>query len=692
MSVLVIAEKPSVGKSIAAVLGANEQQNGYMQSSGYIVSWCIGHLVSLADASAYGDFGKWRQEDLPILPNPWQTVVDKDKQKQFDILRELMNRADTESLICATDAGREGELIFRFVYTQAGCKKPFKRLWISSMEESAIRTGFGNLKDGSEYDNLYASALMRAKADWIVGINATRLFSTLYGKTLSVGRVQSPTLAILVSRQEKISSFIKEKYHHVELVCGDIVAVSERISDASAAGEVQAAADGKTAICISVTAGQKSVAPPKLFDLTALQREANKLFGYTAKQSLDIAQALYEKKLITYPRTDSRYLTQYMEVNLTTLADTATVLLCMDDVSSVNTAQVIDDAKVSDHHAIVPTLSVDSAEMAAHTDTERNILLLVAARLLCAVSGKHIYEAMAATFECGGHSFTAKGKTVLTDGWKAVEALFKNMLKLKTESDGADDGGDTKALLPVREGQSFENTSASVTEHFISPPKPYTEAALLSAMEAAGASDTTDEAERKGLGTPATRATVIENLINRGFVERKGKQLLPTADGRTLIKVLPDIIKSPELTAEWENTLTLIAKGEASSEGFISGIEEMTKSIVQSSTKDESLACMFSPGKAAIGKCPRCGSDVFEGKKNFYCKNRDCAFVMWKNDRFFTDKKKELTATIAAALLSDGKANVTGLYSERMDKTYGAVVLLADTGEKYVNYRLGKRE
>jgi DNA topoisomerase-3 len=691
MSVLVIAEKPSVGAALAAVLGASRKKSGYTEGGGYAVSWCIGHLVALADAGAYGNFAKWRREDLPILPGEWQYAVSEDKKQQFETLRGLMNRPDVESLVCATDAGREGELIFRFVYQMAGCKKPFKRLWISSMEESAIKAGFASLKDGREYDNLYHSALCRARADWLIGINMTRLFSTLYGKTLAVGRVQSPTLAMLTERQQKISGFVKEKYHIVRLDMGGVTATSEKIPGAEDAAKVRAACHERQAVCASLTKEQKTVSPPKLFDLTALQREANRLFGYTAKQTIDLAQTLYEKKLLTYPRTDSRYLTSDMEAGLPVILDIAAALIGA-ATESVNAGQVINDAKVSDHHAIIPTATLKGTDTAALPETERNILRLVAVRLLCAVGEKHTYEAVTAMFDCGGYSFTAKGKTVIADGWKAVDALFKNTLKLK-DADAENEDADGGKLPPIAEGQTFGNAAAMVTEHFTQPPRPYDEAALLSAMESAGAGETADEAERKGLGTPATRAAVIENLVTRGFVTRKGKQLLPTTDGEALIKILPDALTSATLTAEWENALTLIAKGEAGAENFMRGIEEIAAAIVRETNKaDETLACMFSPGKVSIGVCPRCGANVHEGKKNFYCANRDCQFVMWKNDRFFESRKKEITKTIAAALLKDGKAAVKGLYSEKSGKTYDAVILLADTGGKYVNYRFTPRE
>jgi DNA topoisomerase-3 len=699
MSVLVIAEKPSVGGNLAAVLGASNKQDGYIEGGGYVVSWCVGHLAGLADPAAYDErYSKWRREDLPIIPGEWKTTLAADKKKQFDILRSLMNRADVESLVCATDAGREGELIFRFVYDLAGGKKPFKRLWISSMEESAIQKGFAELRDGREYDNLYHSALCRAKADWLIGLNATRLFSTLYGKKLNVGRVVTPTLAMLSERGAKISHFTKEKYHIVRLDCGGgINAASEKIPGAEDAERIRAAANGNAAVCVSVAKEQKTVSPPKLFDLTALQREANRLFGYTAKQTLDLLQSLYEKKLCTYPRTDSRFLTSDMAAGIPALVNVATAALPFSDCGAAlpcTPVQVVNDAKVSDHHAVIPTATVKSANLAALPETERNILYTVCARLVCAVGDKHIYEAVTATFDCGGHTFTAKGKTVIADGWKAIDTLFRNALKLKEiDADMGDNTEDSAALPPIAEGQKFDGAAATITEHYTQPPKPHSEATILSAMEHAGAEDTTDEAERKGLGTPATRAAIIEKLVASGFAERKGKQLIPTKDGENLIAILPEVLTSPALTSEWENALTLIAKGEASPENFMRDIESMARELTRSNTKPrEDCKTLFTPERESIGACPRCSASVHEGRKNFYCSNRDCGFVMWKNDRFFESRKKELTKKIAAALLKDGRATVKGLYSEKTVKTFDAVVLLADTGGKYVNYRFETRE
>ena len=692
---LVITEKPSVAASIAAVMGADKKKSGYIEGGGYLVSWCVGHLVELADAAAYDErFTKWRREDLPIMPDEWQYALSSGKEKQFNILRELMKRPDVESLVCATDAGREGELIFRFVYHMAGCKKPFTRLWISSMEESAIREGFQNLKDGREYDNLYHSALCRAKADWLIGINATRLFSVLYQKTLNVGRVQTPTLAMLTERSAKISGFQKEKYHIVHIAAGDLEANSERIPGAEDAQAMQAACHNGQAACVSVGQEQKTQNPPKLFDLTSLQREANRLFGYTAKQTLDLAQSLYEKKLLTYPRTDSRFLTSDMLKTIPVIVTQAAlsvgfirgnVGIPIDFIGNV-----INDAKVSDHHAIIPTLTISDFDTSTLPETERNLLNLVSTRLICAIKEKHVFEAVTAVFECTGHSFTAKGKTVIAEGWKAVDRLFRNSLKLKDQDEEQED---EKALPPITEGQTFENVAATVTEHYTQPPKPYTEDTILSAMENTGAEETNEDAERRGLGTPATRAAVLEKLVSCGFVQRKGKQLLPTNDGINLVAVLPDVLTSPKLTAEWENALTLIARGQASPDDFMRGIEEMARELARDNAAPmPDKAGLFKPEREAVGVCPRCGGAVYEGKKNFYCGNRDCSFTMWKNDRFFGSRKKQLTKQIAAELLKNGKAKVKGLYSEKAGKTFDAVVLLADTGGKYVNYRFEKRE
>ena len=689
MSILIICEKPSVAKTIAGALGAKEQKDGYIQGNGLLVSWCIGHLVSMADAGSYDErFKKWRYEDLPILPEDWKYTLTPGKEKQFAILKELMHSADVSELVNACDAGREGELIFRFVYGQADCRKPFKRLWISSMEDSAIREGMDTLKEGRDYDPLYHSALCRARADWLVGINATRLFSVLYHKTLNVGRVLSPTLNLLVERDGKITTFKKEKYHIVQIGCGSVKAESERIADAAEANALQAACEHSQAVCASLKKEKKTMQPPKLYDLTSLQREANRIYGFTAKQTLDYAQALYEKRLLTYPRTDSNYITSDMEQSAADLiAELLPQLPFMQGVElAPEMGRVINNAKVTDHHAILPTAELAKAGFTGLAESEKKLLSLVCCKLLCAVAAPHVYEAVTATFTCAGNEFTAKGKTVLVPGWKEIDQRFRSTLKADTEEEVLN------TLPELAEGQSF-SVMANVSEHFTSPPKAYTEDTLLSAMERSGAEDMPENAERKGLGTPATRAAILEKLVQMGFVQRKGKQLVPTKDGINLAVVLPESLTSPVLTAEWENRLTEIAKGNADPDEFMAEIEAQVRQLVKTySCISADKQNLFQSERVIIGKCPRCGENVYEGKKNFYCGNRGCQFVMWKNDRFFEQRKKAFTPKIAAALLKNGKAKVKGLYSEKTGKTYDATVLLADTGGKYVNYRVERKE
>ena len=684
---LVIAEKPSVARSIAAVIGADEKQNGYWQGSGYLVSWCIGHLVSFAEAGQYDEkYCKWRYEDLPILPQPWQFIVPDEKKQQFEVLRALLNRPDVDSVTAATDAGREGELIFRFVYQIAGCTKPVKRLWISSMEDAAIREGFANLRPDSDYDALYQSALCRAKADWLVGINATRLFSVLYHKTLTVGRVQTPTLKMLVDRDAKILRFQKEKYYTVSIQSGSLKADSGRIASMDEANTLKSTCAGTSAICTSIKRERKAEQPPKLYDLTTLQREANRLFGFTAKQTLDYAQQLYEKKLLTYPRTDSQYLTEDMGQTAQHLVSDLLGLLPFAQGGDLTpeVGRVLNSKKVSDHHAIFPTAEFVKQGFTGLAESECKLMNLVCSKLLCAVAAPHEYETVTAVFFCAGNEFTAKGKTVLVPGWKEIDQRFRSTLK----ADGEEETETLNTLPELTEGQSYSVVS-DISEHFTSPPKAYTEDTLLSAMERAGAEDMPENSERKGLGTPATRAAILEKLVQMGFVQRKGKQLVPTKDGINLAVVLPESLTSPALTAEWENRLTEIAKGKADADEFMAEIETQVRQLVKTySCISADKQNLFQSERVVIGKCPRCGENIYEGKKNFYCGNRGCQFVMWKNDRFFEQRKKAFTPKIAAALLKNGKAKIKGLYSEKTGKTYDATVLLADTGGKYVNYRI----
>lgn len=690
---LVIAEKPSVAMSLAAVLGANEKKDGYLEGSGYLVSWCVGHLLELAQPEAYGEqYARWRYGDLPILPEEWKYEVPKDKKKQLDLLCRLMKDKRVESVVCATDAGREGELIFRLVYEYAGCKKPMERLWISSMEDAAIRDGFEHLRPGSDYDKLYDAAVCRAGADWLIGINATRLFSVLYSVTLNVGRVMSPTLALLVQREADIQAFTSRPFYVPEIACGGVTASGEKMEDKNETEKIRRDCDGQDASVLSVEKQVKTVQPPRLYDLTTLQRECNRIYDYTAQQTLDYVQSLYEKKLATYPRTDSQYLTEDMQETSASL-----VLWLRNNMpfgkgctGEPDIDRVTDGSKVTDHHAIIPTVEVARTDLSELPSGERDVLTLIAARLLSATSQAHRFEAVTAVLDCRGHSFTAKGKTVLQAGWKEVERLYRMGLKQSKPEDAEN----TDASLPMlQEGQIFETVSASVREGKTSPPKHYTEDSLLAAMETAGAEDMPEDAERKGLGTPATRAATLEKLVSAGFVQRKKKQLIPTEKGTNLILVLPDNIKSPTLTAEWESMLKQVERGELAAGAFMGQIADMSRTLVKEHTAPEECFIGLFPDakknkREAVGACPRCDETVYEGKKGFFCDNQDCAFALWKDNKFFSSKKKSITKSVAAALLKEGRISMSGLYSEKTGKTYDAVVLLDDTGGKYVNFKL----
>lgn len=673
---LVIAEKPSVAQSLAAVLGAGQRREGYLEGNGWLVSWCVGHLAELADAAAYNPaYAKWRKEDLPILPESWRFTIAKDKRDQFDVLRTLLRREDVSEVVNACDAGREGELIFRTVYALAGCSKPISRLWISSMEDEAIREGFAHLRPGREYDGLHQAALCRSKADWLVGINATRLFSLLYGCTLNIGRVVSPTLALVVQREAEIATFQPEPFYMVELDCDGLSLAGDRKASKKEAQEAAARCQGSAAVVQSVERWEKTEKPPALFDLTTLQREANRTLGYTAQQTLDYLQALYDKKLSTYPRTDSRYLTDDMEAGVPALVEAAASICGVTAPETVLAGQVCDSARVSDHHAVVPTASAGKADLEALPIGEREILRLVSLGLLRAVCPPCRSAETCITAVCGGDPYTVKWRSVLSPGWKVYAQTAD------AEAGSGPDG--------LTEGQTLPVAAAQVKSGKTTPPKHHTEDTLLSAMESAGKEDTPEDAERKGLGTTATRAGIIEKLISAGFAERKGKKLIPTKDGYNLVAILPDSLTSPQLTAEWETRLTGIAKGSDSPADFMRGIEEMTAGLVKTySAISEDKAKLFTPQREAIGTCPRCGAAVYEGKKNFYCSDRACSFVMWKNDRFFEQRKKAFTKAIAAALLKDGKVKIKGMYSTKTGKTFDGVVLLADTGGKYVNFRV----
>ncbi len=680
---LVIAEKPSVAQSIATVIGANVKKTGYMEGNGYMVSWCVGHLVELASADRYDEkYAKWQYEDLPILPPKWKHVISKGKEKQMKIIGELMEKTEVTEIIAATDAGREGELIFRLVYEKLSCKKPVRRLWISSMEESAIAEGFQNLRNGVDYELLYQSALCRAKADWIVGINATRLFSVLYGQTLNVGRVMSPTLAMMVEREEEISTFKVTPFYTVQLNLGGFILSGEKLQDKQKAETLCKACDGQNVTIETVERKERSEKPPKLYDLTTLQREANRQLGFTAEQTLEYVQSLYEKKFVTYPRTDSRYVTEDMKDSIPAMVEIAAGFFSLQN-SPMSMEQVIDNSKVSDHHAIITTMSVKDCDIYELPFGEREILLLIALRLVCAVSNSCRYAETIITGKCNGSLFTAKGKTVLEDGWKAAEKLYRisKMEQTQVEKD--------TALPPVSQGEVF-SAKAMIKEGKTTPQKHFTDDTLLSAME--NANNAMEDAERKGIGTPATRAGILEKLIKTGLAERKGekktKYFIPTQKGISLITVLPESIKSAQLTAEWEEQLKQIECGTLSPQDFLADISDMTKDLVSTYEIIKEADTLFPSKSQSIGQCPRCKSQVMENKKGFCCENRDCSFALWKDNKFFTVKKKVLTKAIATDLLKNGKASLADCYSQKTGKTYDAVIILDDTGSQFVNFTM----
>ncbi len=683
---LVVCEKPSVAATLAKALGAADQKNGYIEGEDIIISWCIGHLVELANADVYDErYKKWNIDDLPIIPQEWQFIVSAGKNEQFKVLRSLMNDSRITEVVNACDAGREGELIFRLVYNKVGCTKPMKRLWLSSMEEKAIKAAFADLKDGREYDNLYRSALCRSKADWIVGINATRLFSKMYNKKLNVGRVQTPTLAILFDREKSIADFKKEKYYTVRLKADGLDAVSEKITDESEAKRIAGECSGKSAVVKSVKTERKTVNPPKLYDLTTLQRDANRLYGYTAQQTLDYTQSLYEMKLCTYPRTDSSFLTDDMDDTAGKTAGTVMRSLPLfNGIEFVpDTSKVLNSSKVSDHTAIIPTLSLANTNLDEVPKGEKNILFLIACRLLCAVSAPYIYDTVTAEIGCNGFSFTAKGRTIISEGFKAIENAFKQKQKCKDDSE---DNAEEPALA-LSEGQTITGVSSHVCENYTQPPKHFTEDTLLSAMERAGVEDITEDVERSGLGTPATRAAIIEKLTKSGFVTRDKRNLLVSAGGSDLISFMPEIIKSAKLTADWENKLSLMAQGKFTEQQFMADIERLVCDIIiqARSEYDESKVAAFSG--EAFGTCPRCGRNILKTPKAYSCESKACGFAIWKNNKFFENARKELTDDMVKKMLFKGKVDVSGLYSQKSGKTYDAVISLDDNG-KYVNFKL----
>ena len=669
---LVVSEKPSVAMAYAKVLGATSRKDGYLEGNGYLVSWCVGHLVELAPPNAYGEqYVKWSIADLPILPQKWQHLVSASTKKQFGVLKDLMNRPDVDSIVCATDAGREGELIFRLVYQQAGCKKPFSRLWLSSMEDSAIREGFANLKPSTEYDALYQAALCRERADWMVGINASRLFSCLYNQPLAVGRVMTPVLAMTVVREAAIAAFVPEKFYTVALTLADGGTASSKRFAQKADAELllsKCRKEGRVTVQ-KMERKEKSESPPQLYDLTALQRDANRLLGFTAQQTLDYAQSLYEKRLITYPRTDSRFLTEDMAASLPGLVTDTGRALAVEEPFPIHVQQVINGSKVTDHHALLPTKSMANADLAALPAGEWNVLRLIAARLLCAVGEPHRYAETTLTTICAGEEFTAKGKEVLEEGWKAVERkVLADILNRKQEL----------TALPNAAENECGILNAELKEGQTTPPKHFTEDTLLHAMETASADSMPEGVERQGIGTPATRAATIEKLVQKVFLERKGnkktKVLLPTDKGKALITVMPEEIQSPEMTADWETKLLQIERGEMEPSEFMTEINTMITELVKNTEMKKGANALMK--SKIIGVCPNCGKPVVEREKGWFCENRECRFVLWKDNAFFKRLGKRLDAHVADKLLRDGRVRLKDCKSAK-GKTYNATVLLS---------------
>lgn len=686
---LVVTEKPSVAQAVAKVIGAYKREDGYLEGSGYLVSWCVGHLVELAQPQDYDEkYAKWRFEDLPILPQDWQTVVSPATKKQYQTVKKLMHRDDVDGVINACDAGREGEAIFRMVYRQAKCTKPMFRLWISSMEDSAIREGFENLRPGSEYDRLFQSAECRSKADWLVGINGTRLFSTQYGRKLTVGRVQTPTLAMLTERKAQIDGFQKEAYYKVHISGDGYKLTAEENRKKEEAEQLASRCDGKSAVITEADSMSKSSNAPKLYDLTTLQREANRYFGYTAKQTLDYTQKLYEAKLVTYPRTDSQYLTEGMESTARNIIQALPGILpfAVELTFAPNVWNVIDNQKVTDHHAIIPTAASLEADISSLSKGEQEIFCLIAQRLIASAAEPMKYLERTVKAECEGVVFTAKGKTILQNGWTAIEEAFAAFASVKKKKK---EGDDTVIPQGAAKGVVISPVVSDVTEHFTSPPKPFTEDTLLSAMERAGNGEFAKETEKKGLGTPATRAGIIEKLVNIGYVTRKGRQLLATDDAVALIALLPEVVKSPIMTAEWENQLLLMEQGEVTEDSFMQSITELVKKLVCDYAQvGEDEKSVFSGALKAdtIGICPRCGGAVVERKQSFSCAERDCDFALWKENKFMQSIGLSFTRKVAEALINKGSYLAKNLVSKKTGKKYAARIRLVENGGKYPGY------
>ena len=550
------------------------------------------------------------------------------------------------------------------------------------MEDSAIREGFADLKCGEVYRNVCEASVCRAKADWLVGINATRAYTTKYFKKLAVGRVQTPTLAMLVEREEKIRDFKKDKYFTVHISCGGMEAVAGRVDNRKEAEKMLKECSGGQAQTVSVVKEEKTVSTPKLYDLTTLQRDANRIFGFTAKETLEYLQSLYEKKLATYPRTDSQFLSDDMGQTAGKVIEAVIHsdlfgegILSGMEITAPDISRVLDSGKVTDHHAVIPTVGIGKTDLSALPKAERKVLALVANRLLCATGEKHIYETVKAEFVCNGHTFTTLGKTVMRNGWKDFEDMLKSFFKIGEDMAQKEDVG-SKELPQLAEGQTFEGVQAEISEHFTSAPKHFTEDQLLLSMETAGRGDFERDTEKKGLGTPATRAGIIEKLVSSGYAERKGRQIIPTPEGMELVAVMPEYLKSALMTAKWENDLLRMEKGELESRDFMQGIMELVEKILEGCRNIPESELHRFYQKESIGSCPLCGKEVYKGKKNFYCSDRECSFSLWKENRYLSGMKKKIDKKMAGELLKTGRSHAKDLYSAKKDQTFEADIVM----------------
>ena len=660
MKYLVIAEKPNVSRAIAKVIGAYRQEDGYLEGGDCVVSWCLGHLAEYAAPEHYDErYENWRFEDLPIFPVEWKLLVHNTKKPQFNVLRKLLRSKKFDYVVNACDAGREGEAIFRRVYALAGSNLPIKRLWISSMEDAAIQQGFENLKDGAAYDNLFAASECRAKADWLIGMNGTRAFTKKYGRKQTIGRVQTPTLAMLAERQTKIQNFVKEPYYKVELSGAGVVAASEQMVQEQDADTMQAACDGQCAVVGSIERKRVEKKPPKLYDLTTLQREANRYYGMTASQTLQALQELYEEKLVTYPRTDSQFVTEDMRTTVESL------VLALDG-QTVDVSCVINNSKVTDHHAILPTMQSVKCSKEKLSETKQRILSLIIWKLLLAVQPPFIYEDVLVTVCCQGRNFTAKYKDVLQPGYTAKPVPFAEPEKDK----------DVPLPKKMEQGMVLPVVRAEKKQGFTSPPKVYTEDTLLSAMETAGNKEFEKDTEKKGLGTPATRAAILEKLVSSGYVERKGKQMIPTEDGVAAIRNIPDYLKSASMTAEWENDLLRMERGEIKPHDFMQGIHGLIDKMLADLRQIPTVAAAPHHNKVSVGSCPVCGNSVHESKLSFCCADRSCKFALWKECRYLSNMRKTLDKKMAVDLLKKGRTHVKDFYSAKKDKTFAADLVM----------------